>query len=136
MRSPGTYSVSPAYRGFLRFATAQVGVLSYLAVWHGDLYASGAYEWALSVVPLEMYAVVWLGLFVLGSVIVFDCRSDGRAQLGALLVWSSVYAIVQALFAISIFMLTFDGYPGAAAGSVQWFGLAVVAWLWLRHREG
>ena len=136
MRSPGIYPVSAAYRGFLRFATVQVGVLAYLAIWQGDLYKSGAYSWALSVVPLEAYAAVWLGLFVLGCVIVWDARGDGRAQLGGLLVWSTVYAIVQALFAISIFMLTFDGYPGAAAGSLQWGGLAVVAWLWLRHREG
>lgn len=129
------YPISSAYRGFLLFATFQVGVLAYLAVWHGDLYASGAYEWALSVVPLVAYAWVWLGLFILGCVIVWEARVDGSARFISLLVWSAVYAIVQAMFAISIFTLTFKGFTGAAAGSLQWGGLAVVAWLWLRHRE-
>tara|TARA_R110002096_G_scaffold11123_4_gene41577 strand:- start:883 stop:1224 length:342 start_codon:yes stop_codon:yes gene_type:complete len=113
-----------------------VGVLAYLAVWQGDLYSASAYAWALAVVPLEVYAAVWVGLFLLGAVIVWDARLDGRAGLCALLVWSAVYAIVQVMFALSIFMLSFDGYPGAAAGSLQWGGLAVVAWLWLRHKEG
>ena len=136
MRLACVYPVSAAYRGFLRFATVQVGVLAYLAVWQGDLYSASAYAWALAVVPLEVYAAVWVGLFLLGAVIVWDARLDGRAGLCALLVWSAVYAIVQVMFALSIFMLSFDGYPGAAAGSLQWGGLAVVAWLWLRHKEG
>lgn len=132
----GLYPVSRAYRGFLRFATVQVAVLAYLGFTRCYLYDAEAYSWALSVVHVRVYAYVWASLAVLGAVVLADSRGDSRTWLAALVVWSSVYAVVQALFGLSVLAFAVSEAPGAASGALQWFGLAVVSWLWLRHRVG
>ena len=129
-------SVSKAYLGFLRFATFQCGVLAFFAVFSPELFESIAYKWAVDLLPLEVYAAGWIGLLVCGLTILWSIRKDGSANLFMLVWWSAWYSIIQFLFAFSIFTLTFDGFTGASAGALQWGGLAVVSWLWLRHREG
>ena len=135
MTEDGLTSISRAYLGFLRYATLQTAILAYIAWFHSSLFSNVLYTWALDLVPLWVYAVTWSGLTVLGFTASTMAWRLGSVPTAALVVWSAGYAISQAMFALSIGILTIEGSHGALAGSLQWGGLAAVAWLWLRHHD-
>jgi len=131
----GVTTISRAYLGFLRYATFQTGLLAYIAWFHSSLFSSVLYTWALDLLPLAVYATVWSALTVLGVAASVMAWRGGAVLTVVLVVWSAAYAISQAIFALSIGILTIEGSHGALAGSLQWGGLAAVAWLWLRHHD-
>ena len=77
----------------------------------------GAYAWARDIAPYYVFAAIWLtaaffGSLVFGEVLGAHWRFPVYAAYGAL----------QIIFAISVFMLTWKGYPGAIIGTMQWLG--------------
>lgn len=128
-------TIRRAHFGFLVFAVLQQALLAVVGAFFPDGWTSSAYSLALSIMPPWGYAIVWALNCALGLWIVVRIKNKSHPPItfGPILIFNVVFTIVQIIFAWSIFWLTFTGSRGAIAGAIQWAGLGLVSWLWVRH---
>lgn len=111
--------MSTGGRRLLTWVVVSSWVVGAMFLFHGpgQFTPVGAYSWARDIAPDYVFAALWLtaaffGSLVLGGVLGAHWRFPVFAVYGAL----------QIIFAVSVFTLTWEGYPGSIVGTMQWFG--------------
>ena len=128
----GDDGLSPLIRNLLFILATGHGIIGSVALVRPDLFESGAYSWAIEILPLPFWAI----MFLVSAAIMFyaACRRNSTmARLGFVL-----YAGSQWVFAASIVHRTFThDNSGTIAGSIQGrTGPAIVLAALLRPIKG
>lgn len=130
-------------RAFIGWGAVQSFVLAFVSIFIQESWTtSAAYSWVFAIVPLPVMTLIWAVQAGVAAWLWWNSRSNRDEYFGnyffvehSLLTtaWLAWFTLIQFMFAWSIFTLTWQGSPGAIAGSLQWGGLAVVGWLLLRR---
>ena len=105
-------------RGFLQFTAFQCATFGAVFFLRPSWFTSRAYDWVTNIAPMWVFGVAWLTLAVWAVLYL------ARVVTRGIWYWMALYCTIQALFAWSIFYLTWHGSQGAFTGTLMWGGYA------------